>query len=678
MRTNPLFSLEKQHAPLPLDSVRTEDFLPAIDAALAKARQEVLLLTENQDSPTFANTVIALEACDEWLDRVSSVFYHLLHVDAQDDLQALAREIPPKLSAFRNDVVLDPVLFRKLDSLNQQKDSLGLTAEESMVLENHVQSFKRNGASLSSDDQKILREIDQELSTCSPTFAEHVLKATQAFALWTSNADLVNSLPESARANAKLEAKNEKRPDEWKFTLDAPSFIAFMTYAPDAELRKEMWQAYSSRCIEGEFSNQDLMRTILDLRYRRAQLLGYKDHVEYTLERRMASTRETLQHFYDDMLPVIMPAAHRDLDTVRACKETETGTPELHPWDYAFYAEKCKQQTFELNQEDLRPWFEFESTLKAVFSLLNRLFGIEFHPTDDLPKNHPEVRCFHVQNQKDQSEVGTLLIDPFPRPTKKPGAWMVALLGQGRWQNEVKRPTVGIVCNFTPPVDGEPSLLTMDEARTLFHEFGHAIHELLSDCESRSVAGTNVYWDFVELPSQLMENWLQEPQFLREYALHYQSGEPLPETYIEKIQLSKTFQKGYHAARQLTFGSLDLAWYSTPPSELGKDLIAFEKTTTQETALFPSHPGVAMSPSFQHIFSGGYASGYYSYKWAEVLEADIFDVFREKGLFDQETAQKLLSEILSKGGSRHPAELFNAFYGRDPDPDALLRRDGLK
>ncbi|WFB34336.1 M3 family metallopeptidase [Kiritimatiellota bacterium B12222] len=677
MSQNPLLTLQHQHGPLPLDCVQTEDFVPAIDAALEDARKNIAAITENPAPPTFENTILALEASDEWLDRVSSVFFHLLHVDADDALQALAREIPPKLSAFRNDVVMNRQLFERIDTLDQQKASLSLSDEEAMVLENHLLSFRRNGASLSEADQKTLREIDQELSTCSPTFSEHVLKATQAFTLWTDDETVVSALPESAQANAKALAKKEGRDTEWKFTLDAPSFIAFMTYAPDADLRKKIWQAYGSRCVEGEFANQDLIRKILDLRYRRAQLLGYRDHVHYTLERRMAGNRETLEKFYAEMLPVVMPAAHRDLEAVRACKAAEGGDSTLNPWDYAYYAEKCKQQTFELNQEELRPWFELESTLNAVFSLVKRLFSVEFIPTDTLPVNHPEVRCYRVQDVDNGEEVGHLMIDPFPRSTKKPGAWMVALLGQGRWQNEVKRPTVGIVCNFTPPVEGKPSLLTMDEARTLFHEFGHAIHELLSDCHCRSVAGTNVYWDFVELPSQLLENWLQEPEFLREYALHVDSKEPLPEKYIEKIQASKTFQKGYAAARQLTFGLLDLAWYTRQPDELGPDLIAFEQEATRATALFPFQEGVAMSPSFQHIFSGGYASGYYSYKWAEVLEADIFDVFLDKGLYDQETASDLRNEILSQGGSQHPMELFKNFYGREPNPEALLKRDGL-
>lgn len=676
-RPNPLLALEYDHHPLPLDSVQTDDFMPAIEAALAQARKSIQAVTANPELPDFNNTLTALEAADEWLDRVSSVFYHLLHVDADDAIQALAKEIPPKLSEFRNDVILDKALYARIEAVAARKEDLHLDPEQATVLENHLQSFRRNGASLSEEDQQTLRQLDQDLSTCSPRFAEHVLKATQAFALWTDDADLVGALPQSAQAAAKSAAKEGNRPDEWKFTLDAPSLTAFLTYAPDAALRKQMWTAYGSRCVEGEYSNQDLIRSILDLRYRRARLLGYDDHVHYTLERRMAADRDTLQAFYERMLPVVMPAAKRDLEAIRACKQAETGEETLNPWDYAFYGEKLRQEQFDLTQEELRPWFEFESTLQAVFSLGSRLFGLTFVKVDNLPVNHPQVRTFRVEQAEDGSEIGHLYIDPFPRKTKKPGAWMVPLLGQGLWGGQVQRPSVGIVCNFTPPVDDQPALLTMDEARTLFHEFGHALHELLSECRFRSVAGTSVYWDFVELPSQLMENWLQEPDFLREYARHYQDDTPLPDRYIERILASKTFQKGYQAARQLNFGLLDLAWYSTPPEELGADLIAFEQEVTRNTSLFPPQPGIAMSPSFQHIFSGGYASGYYSYKWAEVLEADVYSSFQEKGLFDSHTARSLREELLSKGGSRHPMDLFQAFRGREPDPDALLRRDGL-
>ena len=674
---NPLLDLEHRHTPLPLDSVQPEHFLPALEQALEKARRNLHAIHAQDAPPTFENTVMTLEAADEWADRITSVFFHLLNTDGVESMQTLAKEITPRLSAFRNDRILDPDLYRRLEALDRRRESLDLDTEQATVLDNYLQEFQRNGASLDRDDQETLREIDRKLSGCAPAFAEHVLKATQAFSLTVSDPAVVDPLPRSARATAKALAKKQGREDDWIFTLDAPAFVAFMTYAPDAELRRELWTAYGQRCVEGEFSNQDMIRDILELRHRRARLLGYPDHIHYTLERRMASSRETLDAFYARMRPVVMDAARRDIEAVRAHKEKETGEATLHPWDYAYYSERLKKHLFKLDQEELRPWFAYEHTLQALFALAKRLFHLRFTALDGMPVNHDTVRVFRVEDARDGSEIGTLYIDPYPRSTKKPGAWMMPMLDQGVWDREVKRPCVAIVCNVTPPVDGEPSLLTLGEARTLFHEFGHALHELLSQCVHRSVSGTSVYWDFVELPSQLMENWLLEPDFLREYALHHETGEPLPEVYIERIRASRTFQKGAQAARQLSFGELDLAWYGTPPDEIGEDLIAFEQKAMEPYRLFEPRKGVAMSPSFQHIFSGGYASGYYSYKWAEVLEADVFDSFRTDGLFDPATAHRLREEILSKGGSRHPMELFKAFRGREPDAEALLRRDGL-
>ncbi|MCC5849189.1 MAG: M3 family metallopeptidase [Verrucomicrobia bacterium] len=676
MNDNPLFDLQFHHHPLPFSRVRPEHIVPALEKALAEARDQIQAIESNPEPPTFANTILALEAADEWADRISSVFFHLLNVDGGPELQALSREIPPMLAKFGNDVSLNPVLSNRVETLHRQRQELHLAPEQRTALENHHLHFARNGALLPPDDQKTLREIDQRLSVCAPNFAENVLKATQAYAIWVDDERVVEPLPAGARSTARKAAENENRGGEWKFTLDMPSFIAFMTYAPDAELRKRMYLAYQTRCVEGEFENLRLIREILELRDRRAKLLGYENHATYVLERRMARDLETLNAFYDRLIPVVMPAARKDLEEIRVHKESLTGESELHPWDFAFYAEKLKKAKYDLDQEALRPFFEYESTLNAVFALCRKLFHLHFEPTDALPVYREDVKTYRVEDQRDKRLIGHLYLDPFPRPTKRPGAWMNNLLGQGLWNGGVQRPDVVIVANFTPPSDG-PALLTFDEARTLFHEFGHALHELLSECTCRSVAGTHVFWDFVELPSQLMENWLTEPEFLREFALHHETGEAIPEAFIERIQASQSFLKGYQGARQLNFGLLDLAWHTTPPADLGSDLIAFEREATRDFQLFPPHPGTAMSPSFQHIFSGGYSAGYYSYKWAEVLEADVFSVFKENGLFDPATAESLRENILSKGGSRPPMDLFTAFRGREPDPDALLRRDGL-
>ncbi len=673
---NPLLALQTHHHPLPFAVVRPEHFVDALEAALAHARARVEAIASDPAEPTFPNTVAALEAADEWADRISALFYHLLHTEGGPALQALARELPPKLATFRNDVTLNPALYGRFATLWERRGLLGLDPEQMTVLEGHVLHFRRNGAALTEAGRSTLREIDQRMSTLGPAFAENVLNATQAYALWIEDPALADALPPSARSAAQAAARKDNRPDAWKFTLDAPSYIAFMTHSPDASLRRDMWLAYGSRCVGGEHDNSSLLREILELRRRRATLLGYPDHAAYTLERRMAGSLDTLRAFYDRLLPIVMPAARRDLEAVRDLKRDLGHGDELHPWDYAYYAEKLKQRDYDLDQEELRPYFGFESTLQAVFALCRELFGLHFRPAEELPVYHSDVRTFRVEDP-DGDLVGHLWIDPFPRPTKKPGAWMAALLGQGLWDGELRRPDVGIVCNFTPPIDDTPSLLTLDEARTLFHEFGHALHELLSHCRYRSVAGTNVFWDFVELPSQLMENWLEQPEFLRRFARHHETGEPLSDALIERVRASRNFQKGYQASRQLAFGLLDLAWHTTPPEAIGPDLIAFERTALRDVHLFPPTDGVALSHAFQHIFSGGYAAGYYSYKWAEVLEADVFDAFLENGLFDPLTATRLRDSILSRGGSLPPLDLFRAFRGRDPDPDALLKRDGL-
>ncbi len=674
---NPLLALQNDHQPLPFDTVEADHFIPALEAALADARSKLEEISNNEEAPSFANTIEALEACDEWSDRISAIFFHLLHAHGTPELQALSKDIPPLLAAFSSDVSLNPKLFARIESLWEQKQSLSLDVESSTLLENIYLQFRRNGAALAEEQKEELRALDQEMSVLGPKFAEHVVKATQAYALWTRDEELVAALPASARETAKAKATQDERPDEWKFTLDAPSFIAFMTYAPDAELRKEMWTAFSSRCLRGDYSNLDLIRQLLTLRRKRASLLGYTGHAEFTLERRMVGNLEKLEAFYDRMIPAVYPAAKKDLESVRAHKEEVEGESELFPWDYAFYSEKLRKARYDLDQETLRPWFELEATLQAAFDLAGDLWGIEFKPSEAQPGYHPQVRGFAVHEKGQVEPMGHLIFDPHPRPEKKPGAWMAGLLSQGTWGGKLRNPLVAIVCNFTPPGESMPSLLTLDETRTLFHEFGHALHGLLSKCDHRSVAGTNVFWDFVELPSQLMENWLGEEEFLKDAFRHYESGEALPADQIERLLAAKNFQKGYQAARQVSFGKLDLSWHGRDPEELGEDLIAFENEALKDLRLFPPVADTAMSPAFQHIFSGGYSCGYYSYKWAEVLEADIFEVFQEEGLRNADTASRLREHIFSKGGSEHPMTLFKRFRGREPDPDALLRRDGL-
>ena len=664
------------HPPIPFDDVNPSQLLPALEQALTRAKANIEHLLANPAPPTLENTLIPLEACDEEADRIAALYFHLLNVDSTPELQALSKEIPPRLSAFASDLRFNPDLYDRITALWDRRHVCGLTPEETNALKNHLQAFQRNGASLPPDEQNQLRKIDHQLSILAPRFTDNVLKETQAYRLWIEEEALVAPLPASARAAARQTAGKEGRPHAWAFTLDMPSYIAFMTYCPESELRRDLYLAYHQRCIRGEYSNLEVIRELLSLRHRRARLLGYPHHAAYTLERRMARDLNTLERFYETMLPRVMPAARRDLEEIRTLKESQTGESDLHPWDYAFWAEKLKQSAYQLDQEALRPYFEYNATLQAVFALCEHLFSLRFVAVNDLPVYSQEITTYRVEDCRDHRLMGHLYIDPFPRAAKRPGAWMNSLLCQGRWNGTVQRPDVAIVANFTPPVDG-PSLLTLDEARTLFHEFGHALHELLSECTLRSVAGVNVFWDFVELPSQLLENWLTEPEFLRKHARHVQTGETIPNEFIERIQDAKHFQKGYQALRQITFGKLDLAWHTTDPNALGEDLLAFEHKAIADLALFPRQPGTALSPAFQHIFSGGYAAGYYSYKWAEVLEADVFSVFEQNGLFHRPTADRLRETILSKGGSLPPMELFREFLGREPDPKALLRRDGL-
>lgn len=673
--SNPLLALQSSHVPLPFDVVEPDHFIPALDAALEEARSNITAITESDLPATFDNVIVALEAADEWVDRVSTVFFHLLGADGNEAIHDLANEISPMLSAFRNDVTLNPALYAKVRAV-AGGDTTAFTTEQATVLDNHLKHFERNGAQLSCEDQQKLRDLDQALSKLSPAFAQNVLKATQSYQLIVREEAALKEMPAIALQAARDAAEKAGEKDAWVFTLDGPSFIPFMTHCCDSSLRKELWLAYGTRCVGGDYDNLPLIRDIVEKKNARAKLLGYAHHADYVLERRMAATKETLDAFFDDMKDVVMQGAHRDLEAVRAVKERSTGDAVLHPWDYSYYSEKLKKETFDFEEEELRPYFELENTLSGVFGLCKTLWGINFQLTEALPVYKPDVRVYELTDRGGH-ELGILYVDPHPRPTKRNGAWMADLLGQGMWSGEVRRPVVGIVCNATAPVTGTPSLLSFSEVNTFFHEFGHALHELLTQCTYRSVSGVNVFWDFVELPSQLLENWLREPDVLRMFAKHYETGEVLPDSLIEKIQQSATFQKGYAAARQLSFGILDLTWYTTDPADIGDDLIGFEKSATEEFRLFPVTEGMAMSPSFQHIFSGGYSAGYYSYKWAEVLEADAFEAFKEEGVCNPRVAARYRDTILAKGGSEHPMKLYKDFRGREPDPKALLRRDGL-
>ncbi len=660
---------------IPFDQIKTEHFLPAARFAIDEARKNISVI-KNKSETDFENTILALETASELFELVSGTYHSLFSAEADEAFQALAKELAPIEAEFANEITLDPVLFKKIDEIYKKSDNMGLTVEQKKLVEKYHKNFVKNGALLSEEKKQELRKIDQEISTLSPKFAENLLKATNAFELVISESTDLKGLPESVIEMASHEAEKKGYKGKWLITLQAPSFIPFLQYSDRRELRQKVWYAYQTRCTQNEVSNFPVIQKIINLRHKRAQLLGFKNWAEFMLQDRMAETPERVLSFLKKLAGPSKKVAEKEIIEVKAFKKSIEGTDDLQPWDFAYFSEKLKERKFKFSEEELRPYFKLESVVAGVFEHSRRLFNLTFKEVFDIPKYHPDVRVFEIKEEGSNKFIGTLYTDFFPRETKKSGAWMGAFREQGLWFGKVRRPQVNIVCNFTKPTASKPSLLTLDEVLTLFHEFGHALHGLLSDCQYRSIAGTNVYWDFVELPSQIMENWVWEKEALDIFARHYQTSEPIPEDLVTKIRKAQKFQAGYSSVRQLQFAWLDMAWHTTDPRDI-TDLDQFEDVTTQPLRVLPRVAGTNSSVTFGHIFAGGYSSGYYSYKWAEVLDADAFEYFLEKGLYNKEVAKQFRTHILSKGGTAHPMELYKNFRGREPDPNALLRRDGL-
>ena len=674
--SNPLLSEStyKDQA-IPFDQIKTEHFLPALAEAIKQAKENLAHIKAEKNL-TFANTIVALEQVSEKVDRVSGIYFNLLSAEASEEHQALAQKISPILSAFSSDVSLDLEIFNKIKFIYDNRVQLNLTGEDLKLTEKMYKDFTRNGALLNPEQKEKLRAIDQELSVLGPQFSENTLKATNAFEMWISDDKDLKGLPEGTieAAAASAEAKGKK--GQWLFTLHGPSQVPFLTYAESRTLREKLWRASTSKCFNDQFDNQQVILKIVSLDDQRAKILGFKDYAEYALEERMAKNSATVFQFLEKLLTPSVGAAQRDLDEVKQFRKELEGTDEIKPWDFGFYSEKLKEKKYAFNEEELRPYFRLENVIEGVFEHARRLFGLVFTPIEGLPVYHPDVKTFIVCEEDTKKYIGLFYMDFFPRETKKSGAWMTNFREQGLWGSEVKRPHVSIVCNFTKPTPTKPSLLTYDEVSTLFHEFGHALHGLLSQCKYRSLAGTNVYWDFVELPSQIMENWIKEKESLDLFAKHFETGTPIPAELVEKIKKSAKFQAGWMSLRQLSFGWLDMKWHTTDIAQI-KDVDSFETQTLEKFRLMPKEPGQNMSASFGHIFGGGYAAGYYSYKWAEVLDADAFEYFKEKGLFNKEIGTKFKNAILSRGGTQHPMDLFKEFRGREPDTTSLLKRDGL-
>ncbi len=675
MTNNPLLKISDlpNMAP-PFAQIKDDHYLPAVEEAIEQARQNYAIIKENTEAPTFENTIEAMETASEILGQVTSIFYNQLSAMGGDTLHDLAEKIGPITSNFSSDIILDEKLFTRVKAVYDQKDMLDLNTEKHTLLEDSYKGFVRGGALLNNEDKKTLREINEELSTLGPSFMNNCSKSAEAFALIIDHKDDLEGLPDSSIEAAALSAKEKDMDGKWRFTLDYPSYIPFVQYADNRALRETMWRAFANRAWQDEWDNSDNIKHIVRLKDKRAKLLGYNNHAHYVLERRMAKKPENVLAFLEKMKNAYKPAAEKELAELQAFAKEQGLGDELQPWDVGYYSEKLKQKLFEFSSEDLRPYFPLESVLSGCFDHFSKLFGINFKETSSYETWHEDVKAFDLTD-KDGDFVGTLYADFFPRTGKKQGAWKTSYRNQGLFNGKIERPVIAIVCNFTKPTEDKPSLLTHGEVTTLFHEMGHAIHALLSDVKYSSHAGTSVLWDFVELPSQVQENWCYEKQTLDMFASHFETGEKIPEDLIKKLQKAKNFMGGFGGLRQTNFGYLDMTWHTTDPANID-DIGAFEDKATEGLSLFPRLAG-PMSSSFAHIFAGGYSAGYYSYKWAEVLDADTFEAFLENGLYDQETANAYKDEILVKGGSEDPEILYRNFRGRDADPDALLRREGL-
>ena len=665
-----------KHDTAPFSQIRNEDYLPAFNEGIAKAKAEIDAIVNNTEEPTFENTIAAMSYSGEMLERVSGIFFNLHSAETNDEIQKIAQEVSPLLSEFGNDIRLNKELFERVKAVYNKKDSLDLTTEQQTLLDKKYKSFSRNGANLPEDKKNKLREIDKELSKLSLQFGENVLKETHAFQLHiTDEADL-SGLPEGV-IEAARETATETDKDGWVFTLDYPSYVPFMTYADNRELRKKMAIAFGAKGFQkNEYDNQDIVLQIVKLRHERANLLGYASHADFVLEERMAENPQKVRSFLSELMDKAKPAAQKEFEELTQFSKELDGIDRLEKWDGAYYSEKLKQKLFNLDDEKLKPYFQLEKVLDGAFTIAGKLYGLKFNEVQDIDKYHKDVTTYEVTDSENGNLIAIFYADFFPRKGKRNGAWMTSYKPQYNKDGINERPHVSIVCNFTKPTETKPSLLTFNEVTTLFHEFGHALHGMLADTTYPSLSGTSVYWDFVELPSQIMENWCYEPEALALFAYHYKTGEVIPMEYINRIKESATFQEGMATMRQLSFGLLDMGWHSLDPININ-DVKTFETEQFASTQLYPDVPENAMSTAFSHIFQGGYSSGYYSYKWAEVLDADAFEYFKEKGIFDKETAAKFRDNILSKGGTEHPMTLYKRFRGQEPKPEALLKRAGL-
>lgn len=673
---NPLlnkFDTPEQTAPF--SKINNSHYLPAIKAGIAKAYKEIDRIVDNTAKPTFENTIVALENSGSDLDRILNVFYPLLSADSDEEMMQISLEASQLLSEYSTAIALNEKLWQRIRYVYDNKDKYNLDAEDSMLLQESYEGFARNGALLEGDDREEYRKLSARISELTTLFGQNVLKELNTYEIYLGEED-ISGLPENLIEEASAAAKAKGRDEEYLFTLAQPTYMPFMKYSDKRELREKMWRLCTGRNINGEFSNIDILKEIAEIRYRIAKLLGYPTAADYILERTMAKTPSRVYELLDRLRDAYRPAEVKEIDEItRFASELEGEQIELKPWDYSYYANKLKERKFAYSEEELRPYFKLENVIDGVFGLATRLYGLQFKERNDIDVYHPDVKVFEVDDAGG-SYLGILYTDFFPRDTKRPGAWMTEF--KSEWKEpdgKSSRPHISIVMNFTKPTATKPSLLTPYEVSTFLHEFGHALHGLLADTRYKSLSGTNVRRDFVELPSQFNENFLNEKEFLDSFARHYETGEAIPQSLIDRMKSASQFGAAYACLRQLNFGYLDMAFHTvTGPIE---SVAEFEKAAGESVMIFSPEDNSLVAPQFSHIFAGGYAAGYYSYKWAEVLDADAFAKFKAEGIFNRDTAMSFRHNILERGGTEEPDKLYRRFRGKEPSIDALLRRDGI-
>ena len=676
LANNPL--LEEWNTPYqtpPFSKIELKHYEPAFDYAIEQNRADIDAIINNPEAPTFENTIVAMEQAGELLGRVSGLFFVLNNCCTNAEMQQIALNVTPKLTALSNDVSLNPELFARVKAVYEERESLNLDVEDRQLLEETYKGFARSGALLEGEDQELYRQYTTELSNLTLQFGQNALAATNAFSLNITDESKVAELPDFVKEGlaAEAEARGEQG---WTVTLDAPSYGPFMTYSSQRDLKEQLYKAYNTRAKGGEFDNMENIRKIANLRLQIAQLLGYECYADYVLEDRMAENRATVNGFLNELCEATLDYAKKDVATVTAFARENGFEGELMPWDWGYWNEKFKEAKYSINDEQIKPYLQLDSAKEAVFMLAGKLYGLTFTPAPEIETYHAEATAYEVKD-KDGQMLAILYLDFFPRESKRQGAWMTEFRGVKAKNGVEQRPLVQLVMNFTKPTANTPSLLTFDEFTTFLHEFGHGLHGILAKGKYESINGTSVKRDFVELPSQIMENWATQKEYLDLWAKHYQTGEAMPAELVEKLIAAKNYLAAYFNIRQLSFGMLDMAWHSiTTPYE--GDVLAFELEALKPTVVVPVVEGCAMGPAFTHIFSGGYATGYYGYKWAEVLAADAFSYFEEKGIFSEEVADKFRYEVLEKGGHAHPMELYVNFRGHKPQTQALIDQMNLE